>query len=235
MGGKVGTEFEVTIAGEHLDEAGDLIFSDPRIVAKRKLDTAGVPIADHYMVAIAPECPVGLYEARVMTRLGISSSRIFSVGTLNEVIQISPNRTLATAAELPLNSVCNGVTADRSIDYYTFKAKKGQRLVIDCATHGIDSKLNATVIIADATGRDLQVERRGGVLDFTVPNDATYVIKIHELTFKGGPAFYYRLGLWEQPVGMPIVRQPSTKPVNSFSWPPTSLPPQAAHCRVGAK
>src|SRR5262245_35560080 len=90
MGGKVGTEFEVTITGEHLDEAGDLIFSDRRITAKCKLDTAGKPTEGRYVVAIASGCPVGLYEARVMTRLGISSSRIFAVGTLNEVVPTKP-------------------------------------------------------------------------------------------------------------------------------------------------
>ncbi len=232
MGGKVGTEVEVIISGEHLDDVGDLIFSDARITAKRKLDAAGAPIANRYAVSIASACPVGLYEARVATRLGISSSRVFAVGMLNEVSTTKPNRTLATAQELPLNCVCNGATADRSIDYYSFQAKKGQRLIVDCATRGIDSKLNATVIVADAAGRDLLVERRGGVLDFAVPADGTYVIKIHELTYKGGPAYYYRLGLWEQPAGTPVVRQPSTKPVNSFSWPPTGLPAQAALAEV---
>jgi hypothetical protein len=232
MGGKVGTEFEVAITGEHLDDAEDLIFSDRRITAKRKLGSAGSPQANQYVVAIAADCPVGLYEARVMTRLGISSSRIFSVGKLTEVMPAKPNRTLATAQELPLNCVANGAVADRSIDYYNFQAKKGQRLVVDCATRGIDSKLNGTVIIADAVGRDLLVERRGGVLDFAVPKDGTYVIKIHELTFKGGPAFFYRLGLWEQQAGTPIVRQPSTKPVNSFSWPPLGLPQQAPTAEI---
>ncbi|HQR05544.1 MAG TPA: PPC domain-containing protein [Gemmatales bacterium] len=232
MGGKVGTELEVTITGEHLEEVGDLIFSDPRITAERKLDAAGAPIANMYVVTIGSDCPVGLYEARVMTRLGISSSRIFAVGTLNEIVQIKPNRTLAAAPELPLNCVCNGVTADRSIDFYKFHARKGQRLVIDCATVGIDSKLNATVILGDEAGRDLLVERRAGVIDFSVPKDGTYVIKVHELTFKGGPAFYYRLGLWEQPAGTPIIRQPSTKPVHSFSWPPQGLPIQAAQKEV---
>lgn len=223
MGGKVGTTVEVVITGQHLGGAEDLIFSDSRITAKHKLDKDGKPITNRYEVAIAPDCPTGVYEARVMTELGISSSRIFSVGTLTELSPGKPNRSLATALELPLNSVCNGSVAARSIDYYTFKAKKGQRLVVDCATRGIDSKLNATVIIADEAGRDLQVERRGGVLDFSVPNDGTYVIKVHELTYKGGSAFYYRLGLWEQDAGSPIVRQPSTKEVNSFSWPPVGL------------
>lgn len=144
----------------------------------------------------------------------------------------APNRTLATAKELPLNSVCNGAVADRAIDYYTFQARKGQRVVIDCAARGIDSKLNATVIVGDAAGRDLLVERRGGAIDFAVPADGRYTIKLHELTFKGGPAFYYRLGVWEQPAGTPVVRQPSTLAVNAFSWPPTGLPARAATAEV---
>lgn len=232
MGGKAGTEVEIALTGEHLDEVGDLIFSDPRITAKRKLDAAAQPIANRYVVSIASDCPTGLYEARVMTRLGISSSRVFAVGSLAEVVPAKPNRTLETAQELPLNSVCNGTVAEKSIDFYTFQAKKGQRLVVDCATRGIDSKLNATVIIGDSAGRDLLVERRGGVMDFAVPKDGKYVIKIHELTFMGGPAFYYRLGLWEQPAGTPVVRQASTKTVNSFSWPPVGLSQQAQQTEV---
>lgn len=232
MGGKAGTEVEVAVTGEHLEDAGELIFSDARITAKRKLDASGKPVADRYAVTIAPDCPVGLYEARLMTRLGASSSRAFTVGTLTEVTQTKPNRTLATALELPLNCVCNGAVTERAVDYYSFAAKKGQRLIVDCATRGIDSKLNATVIVADAAGRDLLVERRGGVLDFAVPKDGTYIVKVHELTFKGGPAFFYRLGLWELPAGAPIVRQPSTQAVNAFSWPPRGLPEKAPQAEV---
>ena len=223
MGAKVGTEVEVAITGEHLEDVGELMFSHPGITAKQKLDPKGNRVADRYVVCVAPDCPIGLYETRVMTRLGISSSRIFAVGTLTEVVRSKANTSLVTALELPLDSVCNGCISERSIDYFTFQAKKGQRLIVDCASRGIDSKLNATVIVADALGRDLLVERRGGVLDFVVPNDGKYVIKIHELTFKGGNAFYYRLGLWEQKIGTPIVRQQMTKTVNSFSWPPTGL------------
>lgn len=227
MGGKVGTDVEIKISGEHLDDAGELLFSDPLVTAKPKLDAAGKPVADTYVVHIPKGCPEGLYEARLMTRLGVSSSRVFTVGHLDEVLQKKPNKTLATAQSLPLNSVCNGVISDRSVDFYKFTAKKGQRVVVDCASRGIDSKLNATVIIGDAAGRDLLVERRGGVLDFTVPKDGDYVVKLHELTFKGGEAFYYRLGLWEQKPGTPIVRQPATRQVNSFSWPPVGLAAQA--------
>ena len=223
MGAKVGAQVEVTISGESIEDADELTFSDKRITATRSLNAAGQPEANKYVVTVAADCPVGIHEARVMTRLGISSSRAFSVGTLDEVTRTVPNTTLATAMELKVNSVCNGVMTPRAVDHYVFEGRKGQRLIVDCATRGIDSKLDATVIVADAAGRDLQVERRGGVLDFAVPGDGKYVIKLHELTFKGGPAYYYRLGLWELPIGAPIVRQQSTKPVNSFSWPPQGL------------
>lgn len=227
MGGKAGTQFEITITGEHLDDADELVFSEPRITATRKRDAAGQPEPNKYLVTIAPDCPVGICEASVMTRLGLSSSRVFSVGTLLETIQKQPNTSVATAQELPMNSVCNAAISVCGVDHYAFQGRQGQRVIVDCATRGIDSKLDAVVIIADASGRDLLVERRGGVLDFAVPADGRYLIKVHELTFRGGPAYFYRLGVWEQPAGTPIVRQPSTKAVNSFSWPPAGLGGQA--------
>lgn len=232
MGGQVGTQVEVTISGEYLDEADQLTFSDPRITAVRKLDSSGQSVPSQYVVTIGSDCPVGLYEARVMTRLGISSSRAFSVGKLAEVVQSKANTSLATALELPLNSVCNAAMTARAVDHYVFEARKGQRVIVDCATRGIDSKLDAVVIIADAAGRDLLVERRGGVLDYQIPNDGRYVIKVHEMTFKGGPAYYYRLGVWELPADAPLVRMPTTKAVNSFSWPPSGLPELATTSEV---
>ncbi len=227
MGAKVGSLAEVTISGEHIEDADELTFSDRRITAARKLNAAGQPEANKYVVTIAADCPVGIHEARVMTRLGISSSRAFSIGTLDEAVQTKANTTLATAMELKVNSICNATMTQRAVDHYVFEAMQGQRVIVDCATRGIDSKLDAVVIVADAAGRDLLVERRGGVVDFTVPADGKYVIKVHELTFKGGQAYYYRLAVTELPVGAPIVRLPSTKPVNSFSWPPSGLKEQA--------
>jgi hypothetical protein len=228
MGGQVGSQVEITITGENIDDAGELTFSDRRITATRKLNAAGQPETNKYVITIAANCPVGIHEARVMTRLGISSSRAFSVGTLAEVTPTKTGTTLATAVELKVNSICNAALTPRAVDHYILEGHKGQRIIVDCATRGIDSKLDPVLVIADAAGRDLLVERRGGALDFAVPADSRYVIKVHDLTFKGGPAYYYRLGLWELPNGAPLVRLPATKPVNSFSWPPQGLSQQAA-------
>lgn len=227
MGGQVGTTVEIVITGEHLDDADTLTFSDPRLTAVMKVDAAGKIEPNKYVVSIAADCPPGLYEARVMTRLGMSSSRVFAVGTLPEAAVTTPNTTLATAKAIQVNSVCNAAMTARAVDHYQFEAKKGQRIGVECATRGIDSKLDAVVIIGDSAGHDLLVERRGGLLDFSVPEDGKYVVKVHELTFKGGRDCFYRLVVQDVPAGAAIARHPSTQPVNAFSWPPTGLPEQA--------
>ena len=228
MGGMAGTQVEVTISGENLEDADELLFSNSGITATRKLNAEGKPEPNKYIVNIPESCPVGLYESRMMTRLGISSSRVFSVGSLPEVLQAKPNTSLTTAMELKLNSLCNAVMTTKSIDHYSFVGKKGQRIIVDCASRGIDSKLDAVLVIADAAGNDVKVERLTGVLDFLVPEDGRYVIKVHEMTFGGGPAYFYRLALRELPLGESIVRQPSTRSVSSFSWPPSGLEERAA-------
>ncbi len=232
MGGQVGSEVEITITGQHLDDAAELRFSDPKITSTQKLDADGKPVPNKYVVKIASDCPSGIYEASVMTRLGLSAARVFSVDMLSELTQTAPSTTVPTALALPINSICNAAMPARSVNHYSFEAKKGQRLIVDCAAKGIDSKLNAVLIVADAEGNDLMVERRGGVVDFIAPDDGKYVIKVHELTFKGGPEFFYRLALTEVDRDATIERLPSTKTVSSFSWPPEGLSAQGALSEV---
>lgn len=228
MGGQAGTTVDVTISGQNLEQLGELRFSDPRITAIPKLDADGAPVANQYTITIASDCPPGVHEARVMTRLGLSSSRVFSVGTLPEIVASKPNNSLETAIKLEINSICNGQTKSREIDFYTFEAKKGQRLVVDCAAEGIDSKLNPVLVVADENGNDLQVERRGGAIDFTADTDGKYVIKVHDLTYDGGAYYFYRLALKELSADALVPRLASTRKVNAFSWPPVNLSPTAA-------
>ena len=223
MGGTVGTQLEIGITGESIEGASELLFTHPGLTATRKPNADGQPEANKYIVNIAADTPVGIHEARLMTRLGISSSRVFSVGALSEAISAAPNLTLATAMELKVNSICNAVMSVKSIDHYMFDAQKGHRYVLNCDSRGIDSKLDAVLIIADAVGRDLVVERRGDTLDFIATNDGKHILKIHDLTFKGGPAYFYRLSLQELPSVAPLPTFASTKTVSSFSWPPDGL------------
>ncbi len=232
MGAQVGKSVELTISGDFLEEVESLHFSSEKIKAVPVLDAAKNVVPNKFQVSIAADCPPGIYEAWVMTRLGVSSSRAFTVGTMPEVNQKKPNTTLETAMPLQVNTICNAVLTNRAIDYYSFSAEKGQRIVIDCAARGIDSKLQPVIILADAKGSDLLVERRGGVVDFHVPETSTYVVKIHDLTYKGGAPYFYRLALQLASKEESVPRLASVKNVNMFSWPPVGLSANASQMEV---
>jgi hypothetical protein len=223
MGGQAGTTVEVTITGENIEDAGELVFSTPKITAK---PVAGAE--NKFSVSIAADAPVGVYDARVMSRLGVSSARAFSVNKLKEVTRTTPNNSMETALALPVNSICNATMTKRAVDFYSFQGVKGKRIAVDCAARGIDSRLTPVVILADTQGHDLLVNRTGGLIDFTPPADGTYGIKINDLTYQGGERHFYRLALQEVNGSGPAPHQPQTLAVSAMSWPPEGLPLVAA-------
>lgn len=217
MGGQAGQSMPVTITGDHVEDVSALLFSTPKITAK--------PIAaDKFVVTIAADTPPGVYDARVMSRLGVSSARAFTVSTLAEVGRTKPNNTLETALPLAIGSICNAAMTKREVDFYSFKGVKGQPVAVDCAAVGIDSRLTPVLIVADAKGADLKVNRTGGMIDFTPPADGTYLIKVSDLTYQGGTQYFYRLALQKSPASP----QPQTQAVSAMSWPPAGLAAKAA-------
>ena len=218
MGGQAGTKVEVTITGENTEDVSALMFSTPKVTAQ---PVAGAE--NKFTVSIAPDAPVGVYDARVMSRLGVSSVRAFSVNKLPEVIRTKANNSVETAMALEVGTICNATMTKRAVDFYSFQGVKGKRVSVDCAATGIDSRLTPVLILADAKGGDLKVNRTGGVIDFTPPADGTYLVKVSDLTYQGGERLFYRLALQEVPGTGPAPRQPQTQTVSAMSWPPSGL------------
>lgn len=216
MGGQAGTTVEVTITGENIEDVTEMQFSTPKITAK--------PLAENkFSVTIAADAPVGVYDARVMSRLGVSSGRAFSVNKLPEVSRAKANNSVETAMALPVGTICNATATKRAVDFYSFQGAKGKRVAVDCAAVGIDSRLTPVVVLGDMQGHDLLVNRTGGVIDFTPPADGTYLVKVNDLTFGGGERYFYRLAVQEVKGDGPAPRQPLTQTVSAMSWPPAGL------------
>jgi hypothetical protein len=227
-GGQAGTTVDVTIGGEGLEEVERLVFSSPGIGAEARHDAEGKPIPGGYRVTIGADVAEGVYEAAALAGLGISSSRVFSVGTLPEQTATAPVTDPATALPIALGSVTNGQVTAQAVDHYSFSAPAGTRIVVECAARWIDSRLTPVVVVADAGGRDLAADRRGEPLAFTVPADGRYLVKVHDLSFQGGPAFFYRLVLRAVAADAPVPRHPATRPVLACSWPPAGAAAAAA-------
>lgn len=195
MGGAAGSTVEVEIAGADLEEATTLLFDHKGLKAEYLKDRK-------FKITIAADAPTGTYDARVIGKYGISSPRLFQVTrSLAEVAEKEPNDDAATAQPIAVNSVVNGTSDGNREDLYRFAAKQGQRVVVECQAQKLDSQLDATLTLTDASGKQLAANGdwygRDPQIDFIAPKDGDYFVSVCDLTFRGG--LPYRLLVTDLP------------------------------------
>ena len=192
-GFRAGTTNELTVSGTDLDEPVGLRFSDARIAATTKVGNAAA-----FTVVVPAEVPAGFVDVRFVGRFGASNPRSLAIGDRPEFIAPTTNTTAAGAAELPLDSVAAGRTAPNTASWFRFTAKAGQRLIARVQARELDSRLEPVLAIFDASHREFDRSRRG-FLDFTAPADGSFLLQLHDLTFRGGDEFAYRLTITAGP------------------------------------
>lgn len=217
---QAGTSIDVRIGGDAIDTATALHFSNPKITAIPKLDEKKSSVPSVFTVSVASDVDPGLYEARVDTQYGMSTSRIFSVGSFPEINPSEPSTSPDTALQMEMNSIVNSHTNNKSINYYRLALEKGARVALECLATGIDSKLNPVLVLAAPDGRDLVSKRGGEAIDFEAETSGEHLIKIHDLTYKGGPEYFFRLVARRLDKDQVLSEPISTQAVNAFSWPP---------------
>src|SRR4051794_17816156 len=171
-GAKAGTTVRLVVAGKNLEAAEKLVFSRPGITAKAapapvpeidpktkkaKPAKAALP-AEHFEfeVTIPANTPLGLCDVRVVNKYGVSNPRAFMIGDLEEVAEVEPNNEDTKAQPVKLNSTVNGTFAGpQDVDYYSFSATKGQRVVVSCLSASIDSRANPAIEVYDKEDRQL--------------------------------------------------------------------------------
>jgi WD40 repeat protein len=202
-GGKQGTTFEVTLAGSDLDEVDRLFFSHPGLTAKLKtvdpnaFQQGPQPVANTFVVTIAPDAPLGIHDVRAVGRFGASNPRAFVVSDRAEIPESGDNHAAAQGLPMPLDTVLNGRADAQAPDYFKLTLKADQRIIVDCWAQRIDSRMDATLVLFNAAGEELQRNRdhhrRDPLLDFTAPADGEYVLSVHDFLHAGGTEHFYRL------------------------------------------
>ncbi len=196
-GGQAGTSVTVALDGNGLDGLRGVHSTIPRLTAT-KLD------ANRFRLDIPANTQPGVYDLRGVGLHGVSSPRLFFVSNREEASEAEPNDTLDTASEIPLDAVANGrIDKPGDVDCFKFKAKAGQRVVLECWAERIDSRLRAVLELYDADGKRLGTNRGyAGIdplIDFLVPADGTYSVKIFDLSYLGSHAHFYRLDIDTKP------------------------------------
>ena len=208
-GGKQASAVEVTVTGNNMDGVDRLLFSHPGITASPLMSESTLlqpnprPVPGKFTVTIAPDVPPGIYELRMAGHFGVSNARAFMVGDQEESLSEDDNHSLPKAMKIPLGVTVNGHSDEGAADFFTFEAEQGQRIVLNVLAQRLDSKLDATLAICDASGREILSDRDtyrlDPFLDFTAPAAGQYVVKIFDYLYRGGPEYAYRLSVGTQP------------------------------------
>jgi hypothetical protein len=196
LGGSAGSSVVVTVSGKDLDDLSGLHFDRPGFRAEKVKP-------NEFRVFVPADAPAGTVEVRTVGRHGISGARLFAVGRgLTEVLEKEPNNTAATAQKVPLDCAVNGTSDGDGDDFFSFPARKGQRVVLDCQALRLDSTLRAVLVLSDSAGKELARsrpyhQRTDPLLDFVAPADGDYVVGLHDGTYAGGQP--YRLVISSRP------------------------------------
>lgn len=237
-GAKVGTTVEVVFTGTDVEDPTELIFSHPGIKGeaiqppapapdpKKKDPPPPKPPVTKFKVTVAPNTPLGNHDVRLVNKWGVSNPRAFVVGDLNDILEKDPNNDVPEAQRVEINTTINGsIAAPTDVDYYVFKATKGQRVIISCLSSSIDSRLLTGLEIYDTAGRRLGENRNyndnDALMDLTAPADGDYYVRLYEFThLQGTQEHFYRLSIttapWIDAVYPPMVEPGKTAQVTIY-------------------
>ncbi len=186
-----GRSTEITVLGSNLEELTSLHFSDDRIEAE--------PIdGSKFRVTVPADLAPGIVEVRAAGYFGLSTSRPLAIVRSDRKI-IEENRDPETPTPLPVEALAHGTTDANQTDWFSFPAKKGDRLLIHCYAERIDSLADATLTLADELGRDRDTIGRDPMLDFTAPADGEYLVGVHDFLYEGGTSYPYLLEVTRRP------------------------------------
>ena len=219
QGGQRGTNVELTLIGKNISKATALIFSGEGIsgeIGEKTGEAAvffsGKGVSGHIpndsrliaQVTIAPNAALGMREIRLVTPKGVSNAQPFVVGDLPEVKETEPNSASSEANWVNLPTTISGVidSVDDQ-DFFRFNAKAEQRLICDVTASRMGSLLDSFLALFGPDGVEIAsndiANGLDSLIDYTIPTEGEYTLRIRDLRYKGGEEFVYRLSIGELP------------------------------------
>jgi hypothetical protein len=204
---QLGHSTTLTLTGENISAASQVLLTSPAGLSatiKAAPPTTKPASQITLEIATAADAPRGLRELRLVTPNGVTKPILIAVDDLTPVLEKEPNNSLGEAQPITLPAVISGkIQVDLDIDCFAFDARKGQRLIFDVRAARDGSKLDASLFVLDHAGRrvvhDEDTNGLDPLIDFTVPADGRYTLRIQDLQYKGGGDFGYRIRAGELP------------------------------------
>ncbi len=205
-----GESTEVTITGTGL--AGN-----PRLIAPftSRSDEVKGSNATSWKIKLTVDsgAAVGTYPIRVQTDDGISNPFLLAVGQLPQVVEREDNSTFEQAQSIPDPPlVVEGQAAGNDVDFFRFRGRKGQRIILDAQCARIGSGIDPTIRLTTASARRTYVASADDTpglltdarLAAVLPEDGDYVVEISDTRYQGAGRPVYRLVIGDVPVAEEI-------------------------------
>lgn len=206
----VGTEFELTAGGgNHLEQIGELRFSDPRLQAELITQPGEgegaepVPQWGRFRVTVPADLPPGRYDVQAVGAYGVSNPRILTVTQHPVVTATTIGQTVEAATQLAEshNATAPWVLEHRAtaarVDFFQVPGSAAGPRQIDLLAQRIDSRMIGQLKLYNSAGKLLQSVRGADGFDpsLTLPSapDDHFIVGVQDFLLRGGDPFFYQL------------------------------------------
>jgi hypothetical protein len=160
----------------------------------------------------------------------ISNSMPFVVDTLPECVEQEPNDSTQAAQAVTLPVIVNG-RIDRAGDWdvFRFEGRAGQQVIADVCARRLESPLDSVLELFDASGKrlafnddhedksdGLRTHHADSLINFTLPAEGTYYVRLGDAQHHGGSEYAYRLRLSAPRPDFELRVTPSC--LNTIAW-----------------
>ena len=193
---------ELTFFGENLGGATELWTSFPSEAVLKSNDATKAI----FELVLPKDTQPGIGALRLATTNGVSSLRLILIDDLPNTVKNGSNKTMSAAQNLKPPVAADGACDELSFDFYTFSAKKGERLSVDVIAQRMGSPVDPVIRLLDGNGRELAYcdddpgTGRDTRIRFKAPGSGNFFIEVRDLNYQGGPQYRYRLRLGNFPL-----------------------------------
>ena len=178
----------------------------------------------------AKDMTPGIRQLSVRKGEMISNTMPFVVDTLPECVEQEPNDSTQTAQTVTLPVIVNGrIDRPGDWDVFRFEGRAGQQIVADVRARRLESPLDSVLELFDASGKrlafnddyedksdGLRTHHADSLINFTLPADGTYYVRLGDSQHHGGPEYAYRLRLSAPRPDFELRVAPSC--LNTIAW-----------------
>ena len=224
-------QWEATVQRMIAEKGAEILPEDARKIIDYLKSAARASGGLTAQLSISPDASIGLREVRIVGKNGTSTAWPFEVSYTDETLETESNNLPEAATVIQLPRIINGaINPGGDEDYYVFEGVEGERCVFSVKAYRLNNVsqqfFNPTLSLFDATGTELA--RNNGfysldaLIDYTLPADGTYLLRLRDLLYRGNPDAVYRLTC-------------GVIPYNTYLFPPAGKIDEGIQAKIGGE